>query len=443
MKKLISLILLLCLLVPMVPSFALAPTDTGTITVTKQTTTSSGNVAIEGVTYTITQTHTIDSNGNVVTGGSYTATATTDANGVATFSDVPVGRYSVVETAVPEGVILNNTVYTVDLPDPLDAPAPYTAELAAKPSVSFTATKTQGTDGSYEVYPVDSPMLIMKNTPFQYRLGTVVPSDIETAEKYTSIVFTDTLDASLALHNNGEFVVTNGTTTLTLDTDYTVAIDGNNITVTINPTGISKLTANTDLHVVFSVVIPETANPEAAFPNSSTVTYNYDHADGTPGGSTANTSEETYTALPNNSITVNKVDSLDNNLFLAGATFELYRVDTVGATTGGTLVGTMTTPDGTVTGETLGVITYPNLSPGHYYLVETVAPTGYNAILEPIPVEVTDGTPASVTVQNVKEIVMPGTGGLGPILYSILGVVAVIVAFYVILGAKKKKEEAK
>lgn len=464
MKKLTSLLLALVLLIGLMPqpSFAeLKVGDTGTITVTKQVI----NGSAEGITYTITQTHTIDDNGNFIAIPSdetaYTATATTTANGQALFSDVPVGRYTVQETAVPDGVILNNTVYTVDLPQDPSQSGNYTASVAFKDSSSFIAEKTQrpGISGDFKIYDEQNPMQIMRETPFQYQLSTTVPSDIKGGVnningtpvegvtntnqlKYNSIVFADTLDPKLELIEDS-IVVTNETTTLVSGADYTIG-SGDQFIITITSEGIEKLTANTPLNVVFNVQISETADMSTNISNTFEATYNYTNADGTENtsGSMA-TAAATWTTLPTNTLTVNKVDSTDNTKLLAGAIFELRKegFDNDGNAVPGDLVATATTPEGTVDGETLGVINFQNLAPGNYYLVETKAPDGYNELLEPIPVVVTENGDNTVTVQNVPTAVMPGTGGLGPIAYSIIGVVAVIFAFYVILGAKKKKQE--
>lgn len=421
---------------------ALTTSDTGTITVTKHVTKTTGTTTMAGVTYKITQTHQIDANGNMIaiTGAPYTASIATDASGNAVFNNVPVGRYSIQEISVPDGVILNNTIYTTDLPSDPKQVAPYTAQVDFKDSSSFTADKTQRPmGGTFQIYPVDSPMSIMRVTPFQYQLSTMIPSDIKTPIgatsqlKYTSIVLQDTLNNDLELVNGGNFkVYSNGTL---LSSGYTVdvtALPQFKVTVT----DMTLLTENTPLTVVFDAQIKASATTLTAIPNNYDVTYNYTNADGTPGATAKIVSASTYTILPPYSLTVTKVDSQNQTTLLSGATFELYKAPTPGATTGGTLVGTSLTTDST------GKIIFPNLSAGDYYLVETAAPPTYNKLLQPIPVKVqTDNTLNTITVQNVKTTVMPGTGGFGPILYGIVGIIGVAMSFFIILGGKNKKSK--
>ena len=98
-------------------------------------------------------------------------------------------------------------------------------------------------------------------------------------------------------------------------------------------------------------------------------------------------------------------------------------------------VDTVTTPDS-------GKITFKGLDAGDYQLVETEAPAGYNKLQAPqdIKIEATydpvtgkltgwtvntqDGMNGTVTieVQNNKGALLPETGGMGTVIFTVAGI---------------------
>lgn len=144
---------------------------------------------------------------------------------------------------------------------------------------------------------------------------------------------------------------------------------------------------------------------------------------------------------------------------LAGATFRLYRNETDATTpanvgnaikvTGGS--GSYIVSDDQTTGDmdlvTIGteVATGYNLhlnglAAGDYWLVETDAPAGYNKLSAPIKVTITktgeqtwtvakNGTEEQdkvIDIENSKGTVLPETGGVGTIIFTVAGAVLVI-----------------
>ena len=88
-----------------------------------------------------------------------------------------------------------------------------------------------------------------------------------------------------------------------------------------------------------------------------------------------------------------------------------------------------------------GVIHFTGLAAGTYQLVETVPPEGYNRVTDPIEVKIEasyneDGTLKSWTVnkngQNAVEVVnhagtlLPGTGGIGTVIFTVAGIVLIV-----------------
>lgn len=119
----------------------------------------------------------------------------------------------------------------------------------------------------------------------------------------------------------------------------------------------------------------------------------------------------------------------------------VYRVATAGET--GTT--TITTPEN-------GKVDFQGLKNGEYTLTETKAPAGYNKLASAIGVKVdgqnngTDTTHATVVikydnnngsvydqtasngvipVQNKPGVVLPGTGGMGTIAFTVIGVLVI------------------
>lgn len=95
------------------------------------------------------------------------------------------------------------------------------------------------------------------------------------------------------------------------------------------------------------------------------------------------------------------------------------------------------------------------LAAGTYWLVETKAPQGYNGITAPIKITITKSGDAEVDnwkiskddvdvddkiidIENSTGTILPGTGGMGTILFTVVGIalVLIIAASFVISRRK-------
>lgn len=201
----------------------------------------------------------------------------------------------------------------------------------------------------------------------------------------TSLVFEDTLPTDISLRNGASSVTlykTDGTAYA--KSDYTVAISGQKVTVTLNPTAIKKADFNGQ-NMALRLDVQVDAKLASGFyddewKNTATVITGL----GDDGTSTKHTEEvdTKLKKLPTTNVTINKVD--EAGAALAGATFELKKVGEPSAWTAASFASaeisayktltTATTIAASTTTETSW--TWNDLPVGQYQLIET-APDGY------------------------------------------------------------------
>lgn len=127
-------------------------------------------------------------------------------------------------------------------------------------------------------------------------------------------------------------------------------------------------------------------------------------------------------------LTITKVN--EQNKPLKGATFVLKDKD-------GNVVGTAETGDD-------GKITFENLEWGNYQLEETKAPEDYRLLKKPIDVQIkADQLNVERKIKNSKSgWNLPDTGGMGTILFYLLGALLMIGALLLFIKKKQSKDSA-
>ncbi len=297
-----------------------------------------------------------------------------------------------------------------------------------------------------------------------FTLTSTVP-DISEYTKGYQFSFVDTLSEGLTFNEDSVAVKINGTPVNS--TDYHVSTDGQTITINFGVAGSGLLDGKYDATSLFTgkagqaITVTYTAtlneNAVVATDELNTVKVVYSNNPDTNGtGESGESKTHQYTF----GFDLNKTDGTNG---LAGAQFQLKKGDDVirlipvadqentyrpakdGESEG--VVETVTTPDD-------GVIHFTGLAEGTYQLVETEAPEGYNKVTDPIEVKIEasyeeDGTLESWTVnkngQNAIEVVnhagtiLPGTGGIGTVVFTVAGAAIVIAGAAWYIGRRKQQ----
>ncbi|WIM66898.1 SpaH/EbpB family LPXTG-anchored major pilin [Corynebacterium breve] len=351
--------------------------------------------------------------------------ATTNEQGEAKFTDLPVGLYLVTETEVPEGVVPSGPFFVF------------------LPMTSAASDATSETTWNYNpiVYPKNTESNVTKEVQdADQNVGDsityTITSDIPALAGDTTIskyeVYDDLDEEQLTTTADQITVGLTDGTTFVQGTDYTVAVDPVTQAVSIEFTEQGRIAltdakkADAAVQVVTTIeaAVGEIGTTDGVVVNEAkTVTNN-----GGGGGDTTTPSNEVKTTW--GKLIVNKTN--EDGEKLEGATFELYR-----CSAGGVLEDSNTeTPEIdplTVNGETAwttdaeGAITVDGLHvtdiennddaiEKNYCLVETQAPAGYAKLVDPIPFQLTGEANVTYTadVLNVDDDdFLPSTGGMG------------------------------
>lgn len=269
-----------------------------------------------------------------------------------------------------------------------------------------------------------------------YIVGTVPTYPTNSTNRIYTI--TDTLGTGITVSGISSFVISDGATTLTTNSDGTVVTAAGNKVATISISG-QKITVTFDVNYIttnnVTIMYEAKINTNAVLGNtgnlnSAVLTYSNDpYGTGTT-NATATTTVYTY------GIELLAYETGNISLGLANATFDVY-------TDSG-----LTKKIGTITTDSTGKGTLIGVAEGTYYLKQTKAPAGYGlANATSMKVKITGSVTGStegyykVEIPIPKSSLLPFTGGSGTIIYSILGliIVATGITAYVLYKKKNKK----
>lgn len=247
-----------------------------------------------------------------------------------------------------------------------------------------------------------------------------------------------------------------------LITDTTKLDEGDDFQINFSQSYLDTITEETTIVITYSAVVNENAVVyPGANPNEATLKY---------GNNAESETEPSTTETFMFEFDVVKTDTA--NEVLEGAKFELYASDAEGAqalklveedpgvyhiATAEELAAETVAK---VTEFTAGQVTITGLDIGTYYLKETKAPEGFNALKELIPVVVTQEDAASLkaTVENYAgnnqwksggvQVInntgaeLPSTGGIGTTIFYVVGALLVAGAVIVLVSRKRMSCEA-
>lgn len=318
--------------------------------------------------------------------------------------------------------------------------------------VSLTSTTPSAEVKVKGTYPTVEKKVDKPTADIGQELTYTLTSKVPDTTGYSEYTFkmTDTLSKGLTFVSKPEDVtVTIGDETIT--DNVTKNIKGQDLEVSFEMLNLQKKVGQ-EIKITYKAKLNENAVITTG-PNTNKVTLEYSN-DPKNNKSTDTTEDEekVFTAK----VIVNKVDGTDKKA-LEGAKFKLKKgqdkyykvdestkevtwVDKEEATEVETKIGT----DGNATAS------FEGLAAGKYKLEETKAPDGYNLLTKDIEVEIKatkedDGPVTAIVdgeaiVENNSGVALPGTGGMGTTLFTILGGGVILIALFSLAKGKLKKE---
>lgn len=309
----------------------------------------------------------------------------------------------------------------------------------------------------------------------KYVITGTIP-DTTGYDKYQYIIH-DTLTNGL------DFVDQSGTEPSGTSYNVSVQIESNGATTqTATLSGTNKRTMELDLSQwirenqaskgqTFTVTYYAKVNSNAVVTTNNNASLEYGNA---PGNTTETTPVQEKT--PTFPLQIKKFSTGVN--YLGGATFRIYRSATdaqqnqhpIAVTgnngsytvnpvqTGDDLIYDMVSVSTEISAGSGFNLKLNGLAAGDYWLVETKAPDGYNGVTAPIKVTVTVSGDNDVNhwtiskndtleedkvidIENSTGTILPGTGGMGTILFTVIGVALVIVVAGSFVVSRRRKAE--
>ena len=407
------------------------------------------------------------------------ATATKQFEGseapyAASFTNLDLGYYLVLPMDGSTSTTRGTSAMLVNVLDD-------TAKIEIK-SQYPTVDKTAEEGDLDSVKPGDNHASVNVGDTITFSLKSTVP-DMSDFEDYF-FYFTDTLSDGLTFGEIksvkiGDAVVLVDETAAdagSADGTYRFTHPGNNlqkIRIDINNAyNLFKAHSGDTIEVIYTAVVNQNAvtgeedGPVYGEDNTNSADVNFStNPDGTGEGSSTPDKVHTYTF----GFDVTKVDAADNDKPLEGAIFELQDADGNAIEFSAQVIGGVTyyrpakdnafdDVDAQVVTQLKsaadGKIHFIGLAEGEYSLVEIQAPAGYNKLEQPIRVDIaaayrengeleswsvqfngdpenewqygtTVEVPANLIVENHTGTLLPGTGGMGTVIFTVVGVAAI------------------
>ncbi|MDA1895971.1 SpaA isopeptide-forming pilin-related protein [Bacillus cereus group sp. BcHK28] len=330
------------------------------------------------------------------------------------------GDYYFIEEKAPKGYITSKQEYSFSIREK-DIPVKLEKDVVnfKEPTIEKTINDDSKNAG------------INRETEYTYDIKTLLPEDIQTYKNY---VVTDVLDDRLEIV--GTPVVTIDGKKV-VDSTVNVIVAGQKVIASIED--FSKVTGK-ELHLQITAKIRSNVESGVKIPNKAVLDFvNKDDVSSEKDGKPSN--EVVVTPTMGN-IKIEKVDGKNKNLKLEGARFELRDKKGNVVTVNKKKMDDITDAN--------GIITWNEIPYGEYQIVETVAPKykdedgaveQYQKLRDPIDIKIDkDKNVIDLQVENNKSgWIIPATGGMGTILFTVVGLLLMVTAAFIFFRKKPVK----
>lgn len=347
----------------------------------------------------------------------------TGADGKIRVEGLEYGDYYFQETKAPIGYVLDSTKYPFSIKESgtINADGTITSGVVVPVAVKnyLEPTIDKKINKDLEFLPINP----LKD--YNYDIKTLIPEDIK---DYKNYVVKDDVDSRLNIIGT-PVVKIDG---VVVDSSVVeVVVNGQQVTATVKD--FSKLDGKKEFYLQIVAQIKEGVPAGTEVPNTATIDFtNKNNVKG---------EKETKPVIvvpTSGSIALTKVDG-DNNKTLQGAEFELRdKKGNVVKVEGKEVKG--------VSDEN-GLIKWNNIPYGEYQIIETKAPTykkedgttgSYQLLRDPIDVTINaEHQKIELNVENNKNgWYLPSTGGMGTIIFSVVGIALMAAAAFVFFRRK-------
>lgn len=377
---------------------------------------------------------------------------TTGQDGKIKVDGLGQGKYYFQEIKAPEGYALNTTKIPFEVKksgknqqDVVVEWTPVKGFVNKKGEVInyITPKIDKDAEGKKHIY-------MDRDKEYKYNLSIQTPKDINT---YKRIGVTDTLDERLSFINDGS--IADGWTVEGTDKSN-IIFKQNGQTLSWEVKDLSQLKPGQEIKITFTAKIKpdaELKDGEIGIDNTAKLHFDNNKGSFTVPEKPAKPEEPSVVTPTEGGLKVIKVDASDNAMELEGAEFKL--TDMKGHVIDTSNSGNVVKVNGkafngkleNLTTDKKGKFSITGLTPGKYQLHETKAPTytddggnkkSYRLLSKPVEVKVENDKVLEYKIENSKSAwELPTTGGIGTILFTLIGLTLMAVATALYFRRKK------